>query len=71
MLLVDCTDEAIPGDLDNVVDVDEPERLFYVAVTRAVDRLYLLVPLVGEAHQRQNPSRFIAPLHGILERRPV
>ena len=71
VLLVDCTDEAIPGDLDNVVDVHEPQRLFYVAVTRAADRLYLLVPLVGEAHQRQNPSRFIAPLRGILERRQV
>ena len=71
VLLVDCTDEAIPGDLDNVVDVYEPERLFYVAVSRPSDKLYLLVPLVGDALQQQTPSRFIAPLHGILERRQV
>ena len=71
VLLIDCTDEAIPGNLDNAVDVDEPQRLFYVAVTRAADRLYLLVPLVGEAHQRQNPSRFITPLTGLLERMQV
>ena len=46
----------------------KPERLFYVAVTRASDKIFLVVPLVGEALQQQTCSRFITPLQGILER---
>ncbi|MGH8047127.1 MAG: 3'-5' exonuclease, partial [Chthoniobacterales bacterium] len=52
--------------LDNEEDVEEERRLFYVAVTRCKDELYLTYPELrlnagyGEAFQR--PSRFIKEL---------
>ena len=68
VLLVDLTDEAIPGNLDDIdaVDIDEPQRLFYVAVTRPTDKLYLFCPLFDAASKRQRPSRFIAPINHLL-----
>ena len=68
VLLIDCIDEAIPGDRDDVdaVDIDEPQRLFYVAVTRPTDKLYLFCPSFDEASTPQRPSRFIAPISHLL-----
>ncbi|MGC3989578.1 MAG: ATP-dependent helicase [Chthoniobacteraceae bacterium] len=49
--------------LDSSEGVEEERRLFYVAVTRARDELYLTYPILrlnagyGEAFQR--PSRFL------------
>lgn len=43
-------------------DVEEERRLFYVAVTRAMERLYLTYPLLnplGNSVMRLNPSRFV------------
>ena len=43
-------------------DLDEERRLFYVAVTRAMDELYLAYPMIqtsGGPPQRLNPSRFV------------
>lgn len=43
-------------------DVEEERRLFYVAVTRARDELYLSYPLLnqkGNSVMRLNPSRFV------------
>ena len=46
-----------------VEDTEEEERrLFYVAVTRAMDELYLSYPMLNQRGQnvmRMNPSRFI------------
>jgi len=50
--------------LDNREGEEEERRLFYVAVTRAKDELYLTYPLYrqlgGEAGGFQRPSRFLA-----------
>ncbi|NCG09275.1 MAG: UvrD-helicase domain-containing protein [Verrucomicrobia bacterium] len=43
-------------------DLEEERRLFYVAVTRAMDELYLSYPMLNQRGQnvmRMNPSRFI------------
>ena len=43
-------------------DLEEERRLFYVAVTRAMDELYLTYPMLntqGNQVMRLNPSRFV------------
>jgi DNA helicase-2/ATP-dependent DNA helicase PcrA len=43
-------------------DLEEERRLFYVAVTRAMEELYLSYPMLnnqGNQVMRLNPSRFI------------
>lgn len=43
-------------------DLEEERRLFYVAVTRAMEELYLAYPMLnqqGHAVMRLNPSRFV------------
>ncbi len=52
--------------LDNLEGEEEERRLFYVAVTRAKDELWLVYPLFrqmgGDAGGFQRPSRFVAEL---------
>jgi DNA helicase-2/ATP-dependent DNA helicase PcrA len=52
--------------LDSLDGEEEERRLFYVAVTRAKDELFMLYPLFrmsgGDAGGFQRPSRFIAEL---------
>lgn len=49
--------------LDFGENIEEERRLFYVAVTRAMDELYLAYPLIrqnaGTAERLQRPSRFL------------
>ena len=43
-------------------DLEEERRLFYVAVTRAMEELYLSYPMLnqqGNTVMRLNPSRFV------------
>ena len=58
--------------LDNVEGEEEERRLFYVAVTRAKDELYLSYPLLrrtnGGQDALQRPSRFLAEIPvGLME----
>ena len=51
--------------LDNDAAIEEERRLFYVAVTRAKDELYLAYPCVsysGYGDPLQRPSRFLAEI---------
>jgi DNA helicase-2/ATP-dependent DNA helicase PcrA len=56
--------------IDSAEAIEEERRLFYVAITRARDELYLSYPLLrrnagyGEAFQR--PSRFLSEIPGEL-----
>jgi DNA helicase-2/ATP-dependent DNA helicase PcrA len=58
------TDMAMGSD----EDLEEERRVFHVAVTRARDELYLVVPQVWSNHRRKRimmkPSRFLAELDG-------
>jgi DNA helicase-2/ATP-dependent DNA helicase PcrA len=52
-----------PRNIDRQEDEEEERRLFYVAVTRAKDHLYLCSPLTTGGHQAAvKPSRFIREL---------
>jgi DNA helicase-2/ATP-dependent DNA helicase PcrA len=58
--------------LNNVEGEEEERRLFYVAVTRAKDELYLSYPLLrrtsGGSDALQKPSRFLAEIPpGLME----
>ncbi len=65
-------DGWIPSDMatGSAEEIEEERRLLYVAVTRARDRLQLLVPQrchihadprIGDGHVRATPSRFLTP----------
>ncbi|MFO7724324.1 MAG: ATP-dependent helicase [Oceanipulchritudo sp.] len=64
VFLISCADEWLP--LKRAIeegDVEEERRLFYVAVTRAMNELYISFPMLhsqrGGGVQRLAPSRFI------------
>jgi DNA helicase-2/ATP-dependent DNA helicase PcrA len=66
VFLISCADEWLP--IKRAVeegDIDEERRLFYVAVTRAMNELYIAFPLMHAGRngvQRLLPSRFIAEI---------
>jgi len=68
VLIVGLCDGMFPlsRSLDNLEGEEEERRLFYVAVTRAKDELYMVYPLFrqmgGDAGGFQRPSRFLAEL---------
>ena len=66
------TDGMFPSSrsLENEDAIEEERRLFYVAVTRAKDELYLTYPHMrlnaGYGEMMQRPSRFLAELPKVL-----
>jgi DNA helicase-2/ATP-dependent DNA helicase PcrA len=64
VFVISCADEWLP--LRRAIeegDVEEERRLFYVAITRAMDELYISFPMMHAGRgsvQRLMPSRFLA-----------
>jgi len=71
VFVLGCADELLP--LKRAIeegDVEEERRLFYVAVTRAMDELYLCYPKVtvtGGPPRLLQPSRFLRDVQSIGE----
>jgi DNA helicase-2/ATP-dependent DNA helicase PcrA len=69
--IIHAADGAMPSDMavGDQDGVDEERRLFYVAMTRAKDRLYIYFPLryyrsgsrMGDRHHYAQLTRFITP----------
>ena len=67
--IIHAADGMIPSDMaiSDDAGIDEERRLFYVAMTRAKDWLYVYYPLryyhrrysLGDAHGYAQPTRFI------------
>jgi DNA helicase-2/ATP-dependent DNA helicase PcrA len=68
VMLIGCAEGMMPlaRSLKEPEGEEEERRLFYVAVTRAKDQLYILYPLIDYARSMDNmvlrPSRFIREL---------
>jgi len=66
VFLISCADEWLP--LKRAIeegDVEEERRLFYVAITRAMNELYISFPMMHSGRggvQRLSASRFLAEL---------
>lgn len=78
--LINATDGLFPSDLATGESggIDEERRLFYVALTRAADRLHIYAPLRyhegrrTDRHHYVQRTRFLPPaLDGLLDHRPV
>ncbi len=80
--IIHAADGAFPSDMStrNQQEVDEERRLFYVALTRAKDSLWIYWPLRyyhrrtgrGDAHSFAQVSRFLAPeVRGLMEQKAL
>lgn len=73
VFIIQCLDGIIPSgySVDDPDRLDEELRLFYVAVTRARDRLLITYPVLQGGYREEsfsNPSRFIRQAdEGLLE----
>ncbi len=82
VFLIQCLDGVLPSAhaVDDPEELDEERRLFYVALTRAREELYISYPIVhhrrGDTLVLANPSRFLQDIPEtllepmILERAP-
>lgn len=69
--ILHAADGMIPSDMavDDAAGIDEERRLFYVAMTRAKDMMYVYFPLryyhrrfaLGDAHNYAQLTRFVTP----------
>ena len=68
LFLIGCADGQFPSarSMRDIESIEEERRLFYVALTRAKDELYLTYPIVDTNYAGQaiiqKPSRFITEL---------
>jgi DNA helicase-2/ATP-dependent DNA helicase PcrA len=81
--LIHAADGMFPSDLATGTreEIEEERRLFYVAITRAQEHLYIYAPLRyhhsgalgrGDAHSYAQRTRFLPPAaNELLEHRPV
>src|SRR5258705_1486578 len=78
--VIHAADGNIPSDmsLSTRDGLEEERRLFYVALTRARDHLYLVHPQrfydrrhgVNDPHSFSQPSRFLEPLAAVVDQPP-
>ncbi|MGH2887363.1 MAG: 3'-5' exonuclease, partial [Solirubrobacteraceae bacterium] len=68
VILAGCEERLLPSwrSLDIAEQLQEERRLFYVACTRARDRLYVTHAANRGGRQTAGPSRFLAEA-GLLE----
>ena len=60
--IINCNEEVIPHKSSMEENIEEERRLFYVAVTRAINNLYVFSPKTMRGKFRET-SRFIAESH--------
>ena len=60
IIIVDLIDKIIPGNRDDM-DIEEERRIFYVGVTRAKEKLYLIAPIAENinSYNEYPESRFL------------
>ena len=58
VFLINCTEDTMPHSQSKETNIEEERRLFYVAITRAIDNLYLFVPKMRKGKFKE-VSRFI------------
>ena len=60
IIIVDLNDKIIPGNRDDM-DIEEERRIFYVGVTRAKEKLYLIAPYSENvsSYKEYPESRFL------------
>jgi DNA helicase-2/ATP-dependent DNA helicase PcrA len=72
VFIINLTEGSFPStrSLESVAAIEEERRLFYVAVTRARDELYLSHPYMrlnaGYGDMFQRPSRFLSEVPAAL-----
>lgn len=64
VFVTDCTDDVMPGmmDANDTRRLNEEERLFYVAASRATDLIYFAAASDAEDSNGKEPSRFLEAL---------
>lgn len=68
VILVDCTDDCIPGRMDDPdADDSEAQRLFYVAATRGTDNTYFMYATIDGKGRKTEPSRYLQQLAEIVD----
>ena len=69
VILIDCTDDVIPGAKENSTeeDLQEAQRLFYVAATRGVDNTYFFYATVDNKGRKTEPTRYLREIADIVE----
>ena len=69
VFILDARDQTMPGKIGPYSDrLRQEERVFYVAVTRATERLYWYSSTDAAKGDESLPSRFLSPLMDLLDR---
>ena len=69
VFILDARDQTMPGKVGPYSDrLRQEERVFYVAVTRATERLYWYSSTDAAKGDESLPSRFLSPLMDLLDR---
>ena len=69
--MLDANESSMPGraNPDNPQEMEEEQRIFYVAITRATDTLVICNTTLNKQRDPLTTSRFVAPILNLLETR--